>query len=102
MFSKLKSVFNITHLEHSIIAVGIQLILWPFLGLLSAGVVACAVFLGREVSQHEYKLIQELGGRHKLNWYSGLIHKWAVDSVLDVVMPALACLVVYTAASLLI
>ena len=39
--------FNSTHLEHTVIAVVIQQALWPLFGLLAAGFIACAVFLGR-------------------------------------------------------
>jgi len=92
---------NKTHAEHALIAAAIQLALWPLLGLLAGGVVACAVLLGREIAQHEYKLIRERGGREHLNWYSGTIHHWTTDSVLDVVVPAAACLTVFAADSLI-
>jgi len=69
--------------------------------LLAGGVVACAVFLGREIAQHEYRLALKRGwvyGRPKpVRWYEGTTTGWTVDSVLDVVAPAAACLAVYSA-----
>jgi len=92
---------NKTHAEHAFIASAIQLALWPLLGLLAGGVVACAVFLGREIAQHEYRLALKRGwvyGRPKpVRWYEGTTTGWTVDSVLDVVAPAAACLAVYSA-----
>lgn len=89
---------NRTHLEHTVIAVLIQLALWPVFGLVTGGLTACAVFLGREIAQHEYKALQ-LQQYSSLNlgtlpWYVGLRYGWNRDSILDVLTPAVACGVV--------
>lgn len=86
---------NRTHLEHALIALGVQLILWPLLGVVAAGIVACAVFFGREVAQHEYKALRlqyhEALTLGELPWWVGLRYGWTRDSVLDVVTPAVLC-----------
>lgn len=84
-----------TLVEHFVIAIAIQLGLSPLIGMVSAGWVSCAIFLGREIAQHEYHLGIDRGWEwgHKLpvKWYEGLIHHWSLDSVLDVLAPVLAC-----------
>ena len=86
---------NRTHLEHTIIALVIQLALWPVLGPWGAGATACAVFLGREIAQHEYKLALARGwvwGQRKpVAWHEGLWHGWSRDSILDVLTPIVVC-----------
>lgn len=86
---------NRTHLEHTIIALVTQLALWPVLGPWGAGSTACALFLGREIAQHEYKLALargwERGQKKPVRWFEGLIKGWSIDSVLDVAIPALVC-----------
>jgi len=86
---------NRTHLEHALIALGVQLILWPMLGIVATGIVACAVFFGREVAQHEYKLGMDRGWvwgeTLPVKWWEGIAKGWSRDSVLDVVTPALLC-----------
>ncbi|WP_240349272.1 hypothetical protein [Halomonas binhaiensis] len=81
-------ILNGTHLEHFVIGMGIQVCLWPFFGRWSAGAISVAVFLGREIAQHEYKG----GGGNAVSWYYGLVYHWSLDSVLDVLSPLLACL----------
>lgn len=86
---------NRTHLEHTIIALVIQLALWPVLGPWGAGATACALFLGREIAQHEYKLALargwEWGQRKPVAWHEGLTSGWSKDSLFDTGLPALAC-----------
>ena len=81
---------NSTHLEHFMIGIGIQLLLWPFFGRWAAGGMAVAVFLGREIAQHEYKG----GGGNAVPWYYGMLYHWSPDSVLDVAAPLVGCLMV--------
>lgn len=78
---------NRSHAEHSLIAVVVQLLLWPLFGGIAAGAIACAVFLGREIAQHEYKG----GGPKRVSLLYGLFHHWSTDSILDVAAPAVAC-----------
>lgn len=78
---------NITHLEHTIIALIFQGLLWPFVGRWVAGSLVVAIFLGREIAQHEYA-----GGGPNEVWYLyGLFNHWTLDSFLDVAAPAAAC-----------
>ncbi len=80
---------NITHLEHTVIALLFQALLWPLVGRWVAGSLIVAVFLGREIAQHEYA-----GGGANEVWYLyGLFNHWSLDSVLDVLTPAIACTV---------
>ncbi|PRY63093.1 hypothetical protein B0H98_10998 [Vreelandella songnenensis] len=80
---------NITHLEHTVIALLFQALFWPLVGRWVAGSLIVAVFLGREIAQHEYA-----GGGANEVWYLyGLFNHWSLDSVLDVLTPAIACTV---------
>lgn len=87
--------WNQSHLEHAIIAVGIQLLLWPIFGVVAAGVIACTLFLGREIMQHEYKEMQILGlttiNELRPNIFVGVYKHWTEDSVMDVVACVLSC-----------
>lgn len=80
---------NISHLEHAVIATGIQCLLWPFVGRWVSGALIVAVFLGREIAQHEYAG----GGANQVGYFYGLFHHWSSDSALDVLSPAVACAV---------
>lgn len=81
---------NTSHLEHFIIGIGIQLLLWPVFGRWAAAGMSVAVFLGREIAQHEAKG----GGGNAVPWYYGLVYHWNLDSVLDVAAPLVGCLLV--------
>lgn len=87
---------NRTHLEHAIIALVIQLALWPLFGPWAAAAVACAVFLGREIAQHEYRLAiwrgWKWGGPKPVRWHEGLWRGWTRDSVFDLLAPLVVCL----------
>lgn len=72
-----------TALTHSAIAALIQCVLSVWFGWLAAGWVACSLFLGRELAQHEYKG----GGPNNVSLLYGLTHHWTLDSVLDIVLP---------------
>ncbi|MBT2787361.1 hypothetical protein J7J48_13350 [Halomonas sp. ISL-106] len=86
---------DITHLEHVIIALIIQLSLLPFVSARVAGVIPVAILLGREIAQHEYRLgIQrgwEWGETLPVGMFEGVWRGWTLDSALDVLLPALAC-----------
>lgn len=94
-----------TVIEHAVIAACIQLGLWPLLGRWSAGVVACAIFLGREIAQNEYEALRlpEFADMNlaTLPWWAGLRHGWSLGSIMDVAGPALACLCVALAGGLI-
>jgi len=88
---------NRTHIEHTVAALIIQaaLALTMVSSWWAAGAIACAVFLGREIAQHEYKHAINTGwswGQSlPIRGYEGVIHGWTLDSMLDVVIPAAAC-----------
>ncbi|MCB8889075.1 hypothetical protein [Vreelandella malpeensis] len=88
---------NMSHLEHALIGLGIQLLLalLPRITLWVSGALAVAVFLGREIAQHEYKLaVQrgwEWGQTQPVGIFEGVYTGWHLDSVLDVLAPAVAC-----------
>ncbi|WP_404324783.1 hypothetical protein HA399_09520 [Cobetia sp. UIB-001] len=73
--------------QHGVIAVLIQLALWPLFGVWSAGAIAVALFVGREIAQHEYKG----DGPKAESWDYGLLQHWNLDSCLDVALPLLCC-----------
>lgn len=89
---------NITHLEHVFVALLIQVALLPFANARVTGAIAVALLLGREIAQHEYRLaVQrgwEWGQTLPVGIFEGVWRGWTLDSVLDVVLPALACTVV--------
>ncbi len=84
---------NITHLSHSAAAIVIQLLLWPFVGLFTGGLVAIAFLLGREYSQVERKVTKRTGipTAKMMPWYVLKPNLWSVDAILDVAAPAAAC-----------
>lgn len=88
---------NKTHLEHLIITLVLQLVLWPLLGIWGAGAFAIGIFLGREISQHE----TSGGGANAVNWHYGITHHWTLDSILDVAVPLAAALALATLLTLL-
>ena len=83
---------NKTHLEHTIGALIIQLVLWFPIGLVASTGVAIAIFVGREIAQHEYRIGINRGWIYGQNlpvkWYEGVTKGWTLDSVLDIVFPA--------------
>ena len=90
---------NKTHIEHLVIAVILQLALIPFVGAFCSGLFASSLLLGRELAQHEYKLALSRGwiwGRTiPVKWHEGLTTGWSADSILDIVIPMIGCLIVY-------
>lgn len=96
---------NRTHLEHAVIALVIQLALMGFIGAWHAGGLAVALFLGREIAQHEYKLGVERGWQWgqtlPVKWWEGVIRGWTRDSAFDLLAPALICAALALAATAL-
>ena len=86
---------DVTQLEHVIIALILQLSLLPFVSAPVAGAIPVAILLGREIAQHEYRLgIQRgwtWGETLPIGMFEGVWRGWTLDSVLDVLLPALAC-----------
>ncbi len=90
---------DMSQLEHVVIALGVQLLLalLPRVTLWVSGSLAVAVFLGREIAQHEYRLaIQrgwEWGQTQPVGMFEGVYTGWHLGSILDVLMPAVACFI---------
>lgn len=94
---------NETNLYHALLAIVFQLVvalvLLPFgVGLTEAfacgGTFAVGFYFGREVTQAEKKA----GGSP---WWIGFdVRKWSVDSVFDLLFPAVACTVAVAASAL--
>jgi hypothetical protein len=89
----LLSELNASHLEHLLIAMGLQAALWPLLGRRAAACFVVAVFLGREIAQHEARG----GGANAVAWHYGMLNHWNLDSVLDVLSALVGVLVVAVA-----
>ncbi|WP_275286923.1 hypothetical protein [Halomonas elongata] len=103
---------NQSHLAHAIIAVLITVTIWAVMtrldlpaGEILGAAVAIALYLGREITQHEYKLgIQrgwQWGQTLPVRWWEGLLRGWSKDSALDLIAPAVACLALVLAYQLL-
>lgn len=83
-----KKMLNKTHLEHSLIALIIQIVGSALVNPWWSGSVAVTVFLGREIAQHEYKG----GGPNEVSPLYGVFNHWSTDSILDVLCPVVCCL----------
>jgi hypothetical protein len=88
---------NQTNFEHALWALGIQVTLALLTGDWWLGAaVGIAVFVGREHSQAEERYIKANGGERygtpiRAEFGAFLPRYWDVDSVLDVAVPAAAC-----------
>ncbi|MDQ3144507.1 MAG: hypothetical protein M3Q57_06465 [Pseudomonadota bacterium] len=90
-------------IEHIILAVLIQLVVVLLSRNWVAGAVAaCAWSISREITQAEYRWIEQYGGglRANMPWWGGLDHRmWQyADPWLDWLVPSLAALAVAVAA----
>ena len=83
---------NKTHIEHLVIALVLQALVWLVTGSPWYGFVfVSGLFLGREHAQFEYKI----GDPSKLKGYEALAFwKWSLDAKLDLIVPAGATLLV--------
>ena len=86
-------------LGHAVIAVFIQCVFGLITGQWLAGaVIGSVIFMVREHTQAEYRWIAMLGAGHRANMplYGGFDPRvWDVASVLDFLVPIIACLLVY-------
>ena len=95
---------DLSLLIHAAIAVILQ---WS-IGLLSGmwgagGAIGCMWFIAREHTQAEYRWIAQFGAGKRANmpWWGGLSWRaWNLPSLLDWLVPVLACAVVYFVATL--
>ena len=88
---------NKTHIEHLIIALVIQALVWFATGSLWFGFAfVFGLFLGREHAQREYKI----GDPSKLKGYEALdFWRWSKDAKIDFALPTLVTFLVAIAFS---
>ncbi|HCX5190125.1 TPA: hypothetical protein OZT99_004097 [Escherichia coli] len=86
-------------LAHAASAVLFQCALGLTLGMWGrGGAISCAWFIAREHTQAEYRWIANLGAGKRANmpWWGGFDWRaWSLPSMLDCVVPVLACATVY-------
>ncbi len=89
---------NISNLIHAGYALLMQLGVWFVTGdWLAGALLGIGFFAGREHSQAEYRSIANFYGGKRANMpdYAGLMPRaWDLDSVLDLVFPAIAVAIV--------
>lgn len=95
---------DISPLLHAVIAVVIQVTSGFLLGEWAAGgAIGCMWFIAREHTQAEYRWIAQFGAGKRANmpWWGGFDWRaWNLPSLLDWLVPVLACAVVYFVATL--
>ncbi|EHT1484572.1 hypothetical protein KXE51_003556 [Salmonella enterica] len=90
---------DITPLLHALCAVSIQCgfgIMTGNWGL--GGIIGCMWFIAREHTQAEYRWISQFGGGKRANmpWWGGFDYRaWNLSSMLDWLVPVMACAVVH-------
>lgn len=84
---------------HTFIAVLTQLLIGFITGdWLAATLVPVFFYIGREITQAEYRVIEQFYGKIRSNapWYCGFeLRAWNLKSVLDFVLPLLICFFIY-------
>ncbi|SSW75627.1 Uncharacterised protein [Klebsiella pneumoniae] len=95
---------DLTPLSHAAVAVIIQCVLGITMGIWGAGgAIGCMWFIAREHTQAEYRWIEQFGAGKRANmpWWGGFSWRaWNLPSLLDWLVPVLACSVVYFVATL--
>lgn len=84
-------------MNHILPALLIQLLFWPF--SLWAGVLFVGgYYLGREMAQAEYRVIEQYYGiRSKMPWYGAFERRaWDKKSMLDWIIPAVVTISIAT------
>ncbi|MCU6682124.1 hypothetical protein M8320_08925 [Leclercia sp. H6W5] len=95
---------DLSPLIHAVVAVTLQCcigFLWGQWG--TGGAIGCMWFIAREHTQAEYRWIAQFGAGKRANmpWWGGFDWRaWNLPSLLDWLVPVLACTVVYFAATL--
>ena len=88
-------------LEHSVIALVLQAIIGLVTGDWWMGAAAGSLlFVGREHAQAEYRNIEHnYGGRREnMPWWGGMDPRvWTIKSLLDFILPSIACVAVAVA-----
>lgn len=84
---------------HAIAAVAIQSVFGVYFDMWGAGgAVGCMWFIAREHTQAEYRWIAQFGAGKRANmpWWGGFDRlAWNLPSLLDWLVPVLACTAVY-------
>lgn len=90
-------------LMHTAAAVAIQCVVGLLCGMWGAGgAIGCMWFIAREHTQAEYRWIAQFGGGKRANmpWWGGFDRRaWNLPSLLDWLVPVLACSAVYFVAA---
>jgi len=95
---------DLSPLIHAAAAVAVQCVVGVVSGMWgTGGAIGCMWFIAREHTQAEYRWIAQFGGgkRSNMPWWGGLSWcAWNMPSLLDWLVPVLACAVVYFVATL--
>ncbi len=95
---------DLSPLYHALLALALQCAFGLTIGDWSAGgAIGCTWFIAREHTQAEYRWIAHFGGGKRANmpWWGGFDRRaWDLPSLLDWLVPVLACTVVYFVATL--
>lgn len=95
---------DLSPLGHAAVAVIVQVCIGMTCGLWAAGgAIGCMWFVAREHTQAEYRWIAQLGAGKRANmpWWGGFDWRvWNMPSLLDWLVPILACAVVYFVSTL--
>ena len=95
---------DISPFLHAMAAIVVQCVLGLSFNLwASGGAIGCVWFIAREHTQAEYRWIAQLGAGKRANmpWWGGFDWRaWNLPSLLDWLVPVLACAVVYFVATL--
>lgn len=90
---------DFTPFLHALAAVTLQIALGVSFGYwVTGGVLGCIWFIAREHTQAEYRWIAQFGNGKRANmpWWGGFDWRaWDLASLLDWLVPVLACTVVY-------
>lgn len=94
---------DFTPLIHAAFAIAVQCAIGLVSGMWSAGgAIGCMWFIAREHTQAEYRWIAQFGAGKRANmpWWGGFDSRaWNLASLLDWLVPVLACSAVYLAAT---
>ena len=95
----------IVNFIHVAIAIAVQLVIGLVTSDWFAG--ACfgsAFYIGREITQAEYRVIEQFydGKRANMPWYGGFEPRaWALKSLLDWILPTVACVAAWAIACII-
>ncbi|MFH2476604.1 hypothetical protein [Citrobacter freundii] len=95
---------DLSPLLHAAFAVAVQCAIGLLSGMwIAGGAIGWMCFIAREHTQAEYRWIAQLGGGKRVNmpWWGGFDWRvWNLPSLLDWLVPVLACAVVSFVATL--